>query len=140
MDFETISPADFGRSLTGLGLNLLVADVAREVAFLTGVFDMTAHRVSADFAILAWRGQVFQLHADHTYHAHPLPGLLPEAGPCGAGAELRLYGADPDTAAARAEAHGGTVLAAPADKPHGLREAYILSPAGYAWVPGLAAG
>lgn len=140
MDFETIAPADFGRALTGLGLNLLVADVAREAAFLTGVFGMTAHRVSADFAILAWRGTVFQLHADRTYHSHPLPGLLPEAGPRGAGAELRLYGEDPDRAAARAAAHGGTVLAAPADKPHGLREAYILSPAGYAWVPGRAVG
>lgn len=121
-----------------MGLNLLVADVAREVAFLTGVFGMEAHRVSADFAILAWRGQVFQLHADHTYHAHPLPALLPEAGSRGAGAELRLYGKDPDAAAGLAEAHGGTVLAAPACKPHGLREAYILSPAGYAWVPGRA--
>ncbi len=138
MDYETISPEEFGRSLGGLGFNLLVADVAREVAFLTGVFGMSAHRVSADFAILAWRGQVFQLHADRTYHSHPLPGLLPEAGPRGAGAELRLYGEDPDAAAALAEAHGGTLLAAPADKPHGLREAYILSPAGYAWVPGRA--
>lgn len=137
MDYETISPEAFGRSLGGLGLNLLVADVAREVAFLSGVFGMTAHRVSADFAIVAWRGQVFQLHADRTYHSHPLPGFLPEAGPRGAGVELRLYGEDPDTAAARAEVHGGTVLAASADKPHGLREAYILSPAGYAWVPSL---
>src|SRR3546814_8406110 len=35
----------------------------------------------------------------------------------GAGLELRLYGVDPDTAAARAEALGFTVLQAPADKP-----------------------
>jgi hypothetical protein len=28
------------------------------------------------------------------------------------------------------------VLQAPADKPHGLREAYILDPDGYCWVPG----
>lgn len=137
MDFERISPEDFGRSLSGLGLNLLVADVAREVAFLSGVFGMAAHRVSEDFAIMDWRGQVFQLHADRTYHSHPLPGLLPEAGPRGAGAELRLYGCDPDAAAALAERFGGVVLAAPADKPHGLREAYILSPVGYAWVPSL---
>lgn len=140
MDFERISPEDFGRSLSGLGLNLLVADVGREVAFLSGVFGMAAHRVSADFAIMVWRSHMFQLHADHTYHSHPLPGLLPEAGPRGAGAELRLYGEDPDAAAALAERFGGTVLAAPADKPHGLREAYILSPAGYAWVPGRALG
>ena len=34
-----------------------------------------------------------------------------------------------------AEAHGATILAAPRDKPHGLREAYILCDNGYAWVP-----
>ena len=28
-----------------------------------------------------------------------------------------------------------TVLQAPADKPHGLREAYIVDPDGYVWVP-----
>ena len=30
---------------------------------------------------------------------------------------------------------GGVVLAGAADKPHGVREAYILDPEGYCWVP-----
>ncbi|MFN3936547.1 MAG: VOC family protein [Gemmobacter sp.] len=137
MDLETVAADDFGRSLSGLGLNLLTRDVRREAAFLVSVFGMTAHRVSADFAILRWRGQTIQLHADATYHAHPLPGLLPESGPRGAGAEFRLFGTDPDAAAAQAEAAGGMVLQAPADKPHGLREAFLLSPDGYCWVPGV---
>ena len=34
MDFETISADDFGRSLTGIGLNILVRDVKAEAAFL----------------------------------------------------------------------------------------------------------
>ncbi len=134
MDFETVSPEAFGAALEGLGINLLVPDVARELAFLTGILDMKPHRVSADFAIVTTGGAIFQLHADHTYGAHPLLGLLPETPPRGAGAELRLYEVDPDDAAARAEAAGFHVLQPPTDKPHGLREAFLLSPAGYCWV------
>ena len=47
----------------------------------------------------------------------------------------RDYLAAMTEAAARAEAAGAVVLQAPADKPHGLREAYILCGNGYAWVP-----
>ncbi len=135
MDFETVSAEDFGRSLSGIGLNLLVRDVHDEAAFLQAVFGMTAHRLSADFAIMSCGRALFQIHADHTYHAHPLPGLLPENPPRGAGVEIRLYTCDPDDAAARAEAAGGTILQPPTDKPHGLRECYILCGNGYAWVP-----
>lgn len=134
MDFETISPEAFGASLTGLGLNILVRDVKAEVRFLETVFGMQGHRVSRDFAILTYHGQTLQLHADHTYSENPLLGLLPEAPPRGAGAEFRLYNTDPDEAAARAEAAGGHVLQPPDDKPHGLRETYILCANGYAWV------
>ncbi len=136
MDYETVSAADFGRALQGLTVNLLVRDVAREVAFLEAVFGMRGHRVGPDFAILDYAGQLIQLHADQSYHANPLPSLLPEAGPRGAGIELRLHETDPDAAVRRAEAYPGAVILAPAaDKPHGLREAYILCENGYAWVP-----
>ena len=53
----------------------------------------------------------------------------------GAGVELRLYGVDPDQAEARARAAGQVVLAGSADKPHGLRECYLLDEDGYTWVP-----
>lgn len=135
MDFETVSPEDFGASLRGIGLNLLVRDVAAQAALLTQVFGMTAHRVNADFAIMLYGGQAFQLHADHTYSSNPLLGLLPELPPRGAGIEIRLYDTDPDEATARAEALGMTVLQAPTAKPHGLVEAYLLCENGYAWVP-----
>jgi len=136
MDYETIEAGDFGRALSGLTVNLLVRDVGREVAFLTLVFAMTAHRASADYAIMTYGEQIFQLHADHTFGIHPLLGLLPEAGPRGAGIELRLHATDPDEAAARAAAFpAATLLQPPADKPHGLREAVILCENGYAWVP-----
>ncbi|MBP6736533.1 MAG: glyoxalase [Rhodobacteraceae bacterium] len=137
MDYETVAARDFGHALRGLSVNLLVRDVRAEAAFLVAVFGMQAHRVSVDFAILTHAGQPFQLHSDASFGRHPLSALLPEAGPRGAGIELRLHEADPDQAATRAQnLEGGMVLQAPLDKPgHGLREAVILSPSGYAWVP-----
>ncbi|MDD9717856.1 VOC family protein [Dinoroseobacter sp. PD6] len=138
MQYDTVDAVTFGRSLRGLGINLLVQDAQRSIAFLTEVFGMTAHQPTRDFAILTYGDAVFQIHADATYHAHPLPSLLPESGPRGGGVELRLYGCDPDAAAARAEAAGGLILQGATDKPHGLREAVILDPDGFAWVPGRA--
>ncbi len=135
MDYETVSPDAFGASLRGFGFNLLVTDVPRTARFLEELFGMTAHRVSSDFAIMTHGSSIMQLHSDGTYGSHPLLGLLPETPPRGAGIEIRLYDCDPDQAAARAEAAGGTVLAEPQDKPHGLREAFILCADGYAWVP-----
>ena len=135
MDFGTVDADTFGRSLRGIGLNLLVRDVGVEVAFLEAVFGMQGHQPTADFAIMTYGDQVFQLHSDGTYHSNPLLGLLPENPPRGAGIEIRLYDTNPEEAVARAEAHGGTILQEPTDKPHGLREAYILCENGYAWVP-----
>lgn len=135
MDYETVAPDQFGASLRGFGFNILVRDVPRSARFLSEVFDLAAHRVSADFAIIRQGQAVLQLHADSTYGQHPLLGLLPDNPPRGAGVEIRLYECDPDTAAARAKAAGGALLQAPSDRPHGLREAYILCPDGYAWVP-----
>lgn len=135
MDYETIEADVFGAGLRGIGLNLLVRDVPAQVAFLEAVFGMTGHRVSADFAILSYGAQVMQIHADGTYGSNPLLGLVPESPPRGGGIEIRLFETDPDAAAARAEAAGGHVLQPPTDKPHGLREAYILCQNGYAWVP-----
>ncbi len=50
------------------------------------------------------------------------------------GTELRLHGRDPDAAEAAARALDLTVLASAMDKPHGLREALLIDPAGYLWV------
>lgn len=137
MDYESAPAAAFGHSLTGLTVNLVCRDVGREAAFLQAVFAMQVHRLSRDFAILVYGGRPFQLHSDGSFSGHPLHALLPEAGPRGAGMELRLHESDPDAACMQAAAFADAmVLAEPRDKPaHGLREAVILSPAGYAWVP-----
>lgn len=135
MDYDTTDADSFGRSLRGIGLNLLVRNVPAEIIFLEKVFGMKGHQVTQDFAIVTYGGQLFQLHSDGTYAENPLLSLVPENPPRGAGIEIRLYDTDPDEAAERAEAAGVTVLQKPADKPHGLREAYILCENGYAWVP-----
>ena len=135
MDLETVGAAEFGASLRGIGLNLLVRDVAAQCKFLRSVFGIVAHQQTVDFAILTYGDQVFQIHSDGTYHSNPLLGLVPETPPRGGGIEIRLYDTPPDDACARVEAQGGTILQPPTDKPHGLREAYILCENGYAWVP-----
>ena len=137
MDYETAPAPAFGHSLHGMGLNLLCRDVRREAGFLQAVFGMAAHRLSRDFAIMVYAGQPFQLHSDGTFAGHPLLSVVPEAGPRGAGAEIRLYDTDPDLAAAAASRQeAALILQPPTDKPgHALREAVILCPEGYAWVP-----
>ena len=138
MDYETV-PADvFGRSLRGLGVNLLTPDVRRLAGFLEAVFGLEVKRLSDDFAVVLHDGSLFQLHADATFREHLLLGLLPETPPRGTGVQLYLFGIDPDAAVQRASALGGMVAEEPRDKPHGLREATILSPEGYAFSPAVA--
>src|SRR5215218_9018172 len=127
---------EYGRSLKGLGVNLLVRDVARSVAFAKDVLGAAVVYADRDFAVLRFGPAEWMLHADGTYHANPLLALLDDSAPRGLGAEIRLYDCDPDQAVARANAHGAHVLQEATDKPHGLREAYILDPDGYCWVPG----
>ena len=129
-----MSAPDYGRSLRGLSINLLVKDVGRAVEFAREVLGATLVYGDADFAVLRREGAEWMLHADHTYGDHPLLALTGDGALRGAGVEIRLHDRDPDGAAAKAESLGYTVLAAAADKPHGLREAYIADPDGYIWV------
>lgn len=135
MDIETVSAADLGRSLMGVGLNLLTRDVRGLAGFLHEVFELSVHRLSDDFAIVRHGGMMTQLHSDGTFASHPLPGLIPENPPRGGGVQVYLFGIDPDAAIARADAAGHVVLEPATDKPHGLREGTILSPEGYAFSP-----
>jgi catechol 2,3-dioxygenase-like lactoylglutathione lyase family enzyme len=137
-----MSAEEFGRSLRGLGINLLVRDVGRSVLFARTVLGAEIVYSDKDFAVLRQgpsgpHQAEWMLHADGTYHSHPLPGLMSDAPIRGLGVEIRLYHCDPDRAVAEAEAHRHHVLAPASDKPHGLREAYILDPDGYCWVPSL---
>ena len=79
MDYNTVSAEEFGKSLTGLGVNIIVKSPARTAQFSEPVFELYPSQLSADFALIRYQD---------------------------------------DT-----------------DKPHGLREATILCPDGYMWVP-----
>lgn len=133
MNLETVTPAAFGRSLRGVGVNLLCRDVRAVAGFAAQVLGLGVHRLGDDFALLSHDGALIQLHSDLTYRTHPLLGLTPEAGPRGGGVQIYLFGLDPDAACARAATQGALVLEPPAYKPHGLREATILSPEGHAF-------
>ncbi|MEL6217541.1 MAG: hypothetical protein AAFR79_03600 [Pseudomonadota bacterium] len=129
-------PVAFGRSLgPGLGLNLLVRDVEAAARWQVSVLGASVRYWDRDFAIVEAYGSVWMLHHDRTYRNHALTGVINGAEGRGPGVELRLYGCDPDRAAERAEPTGGFVLAGAADKPHGAREAFLIDPEGYCWVP-----
>ncbi len=134
-NLDEASAEQVGHLLDDFGINLLVSNVARTVEFLENVFKFDCQRKSEDYAIVCFRQRMYQLHADHTYSSHPLLSVLPELGLRGAGVELRLYEVDPDEAEQKALTGGFTVLQGSADKPHGLRECFILDPDGYCWVP-----
>ncbi len=140
-DQEFMPAEEYGRSLAGLGINLLVRDIARAVDFAERVLGATPVYADQDFAVLRYtkgrKPAEWMLHKDPTYHAHPMLGLLNGVDIRGAGAELRLHDCDPDLAAAKAKELGHVVLAEAMDKPHGQREAFILDPDGYCWVPGI---
>ncbi|MGO1118025.1 VOC family protein [Rhodovibrionaceae bacterium A322] len=134
-----MSADDYGRSLNGLGINLLVPDMEKALHFQTEVLQADVVYSDPDFAVLRGYGAEWMLHADHTYSDHPLSGSLTgedaQGMIRGLGLEIRLHGCDPDAAEARARKAGYTVLAGALDKPHGLREAYLVDADGYLWVP-----
>ena len=126
---------NYGASLTGLDINLLVADVSAAVSFATDVFGAETVYADRDFAVLKLGEMEWMVHADHTFDKHPLVGFAANVKGRGAGAEFCLHGIDPDKTEVNARTQGYTVLASALNKPHGLREAYILDPDGYCWVP-----
>lgn len=126
----------FGRSIPrGVGLNLLVPDPAAMAAFLGGVLDARLVHADEDFVVAEIAGSLLLVHADHTYVGHPMSGFAEGGEVRGAGAEIRVYGIDPDEAERRARDLGHHVLSGAVDKPHGLRECHIVAPFGYVFVP-----
>ena len=134
-DLENVSADAFGKALKGLGLNLIVRQIAPHVDFLKEVFDVQEYQVASDFALLIYADHLFQLHADHTYNSHPLLQLLPENPPIGTGVGTRLYESDPNICHDLAVERGDSILQIPIDKPHSVRESAILSHDGHVWVP-----
>jgi catechol 2,3-dioxygenase-like lactoylglutathione lyase family enzyme len=126
---------EYGRSLRGLGVNLLVRDIDGSLPFHREVLAGEIVYSDPDFAVVRYRDAEWMLHADHTYDAHPLWKQVTAAASRGTGAELRLHGRDPDEAEAAARRLGFEIIQATADKPHGLREVFVRDADGYVWVP-----
>lgn len=129
---------EYAQRLKGLGLNLLAPEVALVAGFLKEVLGVKVIYEDADFAVFGHEGTEWMIHGDHTYDDdRPMGVLSRRAAQRGAGCELRLFNVDPDQAEARAAALGHEVLVPSADRPHGLRECYLVDPAGYVWVPSI---
>ena len=126
---------DYGRTLRGLTVNLLVRNIDQALVFQRLVLRADVVYADPDIAVVRGYDGEWMLHADHTYRGHPLLDEVTAVTARGIGAELRLHGCDPDAAVAAATANDFIVVSDPEDKPHGLREAYIADSDGYIWVP-----
>ena len=127
--------AEYGRSLTGFGVNLLVRSIEKALPFQTEVLGASVVYHDADIAVLRFESAEWMLHAYHTYDAHPFYPVITGDAPKGVGVELRLHGRDPDAAESAARRLGYSVVETTRDKPHGLRECVIRDREGYFWVP-----
>ena len=132
-----MSAADYGRTLTGLSVNLIVRDVGRSIPFYTGVLELRLLYSDDDFAAFERDGAKLQLHADHTYARMPWADRLSEGTRRGFGAEIRILGIDPDAAEKRAREAGFRVAVPVRDWPHGWRDCVLEDPDGYTFAVGV---
>ncbi len=129
--------AEYGRTLGGLSVNLLVRDVARSLPFYRDVLGFRVRYSDVDFVALERDQMAVQLHADHTYDGMPWAARLREPGKRGFGAEIRIMGIDPDSAERIARDRGDPVLVATQDTPHGWRDCILQDPDGYTFAVGV---
>ncbi len=130
-----MSAPEYGRSLNGLSVNLLVPSVEDALPFQTEVLGANVVYHDADVAVLRFETAEWMLHAHHTYDANPLYAFITADAVKGVGVELRVHGRDPDAAESAARRLGYSVIETTRDKPHGLRECVIRDQEGYFWVP-----
>ncbi len=128
---------DYGRGMRPFSVNLLVRDMRLSLAFYERVLAAAVRYADDDFAVLKLLDFEFMLHADHTYDRHPLYGRLQTPGLRGTGAELRVFGIDPDSLERRAREAGATIIQTTRDFPHGWRDVMLADPDGYIWAVGV---
>jgi hypothetical protein len=125
----------YSKELSGLTVNLLVKDIQKATEFVEHVIEADIVYEDIDFAAVEGFGSKWCFHADHTYDRHPITDFISLKNTRGMGIELRLLGCNPDRAEMMAIKHGFKVISRSQDKPHGLRECYIIDSEGYCWVP-----
>jgi catechol 2,3-dioxygenase-like lactoylglutathione lyase family enzyme len=134
----SVSGPEYGLTLTGLTLNLLVRDVERSLPFYTEVLEFRDVHHDPDFAALEREGMKLTLHADHTYAAQPWAPRLAETGKRGFGAEIRILGIAPEGAEQRARERGFTVVHPTKEwSGHGWRDCILEDPDGYTFAVGV---
>ena len=79
--------AAYGRELTGMGINLLVSQVADTVRFAETVLGLETVYADTNFAILSHGGAKWMVHSDASYHNNPLLGLTGDGALRGVGVE-----------------------------------------------------
>lgn len=130
-----IPGAVYGRSLPEFTINLIVRDIGRSLTFYRDILDAAVHYADPDFAAIRLRGLEMMLHADHAYDRNPWSARLATEDTRGLGAELRLFGVDPDEVERRAVA--ADALFKPVSvRGHGWREVMVRDPDGYVWAVG----
>jgi len=135
---EAFMPADdYGRGMRPFSVNLLVRDMRASLAFYERVLGAAVRYADDDFAVLQLLDFEFMLHTDHTYDHHPLFERLKTSGLRGTGAELRVFGIDPDLLERRAQEAGATIIQNARDFPHGWRDVMLADPDGYIWAVGV---
>jgi uncharacterized glyoxalase superfamily protein PhnB len=135
---EAFMPADeYGRGMRPFSVNLLVRDMRASLAFYERVLGAGVRYADGDFAVLKLLDFEFMLHADHTYDHHPLNERLKNPGVRGTGAELRVFGIDPDSLEKRGREAGATIIQTTRDFPHGWRDVMLADPDGYIWAVGV---
>ena len=117
--------------------NLLVRYVERAIPFYRDVLGGIVHYADPDFAAINVGGAELMLHADHTYDKHAWHPRLVAGERRGLGAELRLFGVDPDAVETRARQAGTTVVKSSTTKGHGWREIMLEDVDGYLWTVGV---
>ena len=128
---------DYGQGMRPFSVNLLVRDTRVSLAFYERVLGAAVRYADDDFAVLKLLDFEFMLHADHTYDHHPLYERLQTPGLRGTGAELRVFGIDPDSLERRAREAGATIIQTTRDFPHGWRDVMLADPDGYIWAVGV---
>ena len=130
-----MSASNYGHTLHGLTINLIVRNMARMLEFQLHVLEAKTVYEDSDIVVFEGYGAQWMAHADHTYDHNPLEAILALNQPRGNLVELRVHGCDPDRAEKQAKQRGYQVVQAATDKPHGLRETYLRDAEGYLWVP-----
>ena len=110
---------------------VFVDDAVEAAAFYTTTFGIPHDFTSPDGSHAQLdTGETKLGFATYERAAQNIPGGVQATGTIPANAELLLVHQDVDAALARALAAGCTLLAPPADKPHGQRVAFVRDPFG----------